>query len=58
MIMLNGTVFCVFSPHMFDWLFFIMIMNRLRCQGRKLKREVEQALDFSPSNSGSNSFWS
>ncbi len=36
---------------MFDWLFFIMIMNRLHCQGRKLKREVEQALDFSPSSS-------
>ncbi len=33
---LNGAV-CFF--HMFYWLFFIMIMNRLHCQGRILKCE-------------------
>ncbi len=45
MIMLNGTdlttylnrAVCFF--HMFYWLFFIMILNRLHCQGRMLKCE-------------------
>ncbi len=51
--------YCIFKRssvffHMFDWLFFIMIMNRLHCEGRMLKC-IKQSLDLFPSNSGSNS---
>ncbi len=33
---------------MFDWLFFIMIMNRLYCEGRMLKCVAETITGFIP----------
>ncbi len=53
---LNRAV-CFF--HMFDRLFYIMIMNRLHCEGRMLKcvrmRRWSNHWIYSSSNSGSNS---
>ncbi len=50
MIMLKSTDFTTYLNravcffHMFDRLFFIMIMNRLHCEGRMLKCVLPQPL--------------